>query len=255
MTRIALNTVVVVALAVMIGVCGGRTSTPTSPTNPTTPPTNQAVCGFSFSPAKAEASSSPQRITVQVTANSSCSWTATSSVEWVMIIRTGPLYHNGSGPLTFDVASNLGQCPTLSRSSWINIAEQASKGSARLEVFQWGSTASYQPPPGCAVSPISYGATVRNSLTGGDCAAPRQCFLKGGHLSMGPKAKYYTFQAFAGQEISIFMVGGGLLPGGISSPLLRLVGPTGALFEESGAAHLILRRLLGGDCPVPGPMS
>ena len=231
MTRLAEITVYSVLL---IACSGGTTdSTPTAPTPPggdSSPPAASATC-FSFSPVSAQASSSAQRVTVQVVASSSsCSWTATTSERWITVVRSGSLYQAGSGPLTFDVDQNqderFGGCPTTPRTGLITVAEEGSGAEALLEVHQDASVGPYQPQPACVVAPLPYGATVNGSLVASDC--------KKAFGSEEAPVKYYTFQGFADQRINISMFGGRYVSGGLPLPLFRLYGPGGGYVVGAG---------------------
>lgn len=208
----------------LVAACGGgSTSTPTAPTPAPAPSITTPTCAFSFSPARVEVSSSPQRVTIQVITGSSCRWTATSSDRWISVVRSGSLYQTGNGSATLDLTGNVDQCPTSARTGRVNITDEAARVQANFEVHQGGAGSSFRPPTACSVNPIAYGASIRGSLISSDCTT-----------SYGSKAKYHTFQGFAGQETNILMTAGGLISGGVPSPLLRLLGPTGGLVAGSG---------------------
>lgn len=94
------------------------------------------------------------------------------------------------------------------------------------------------PPAGCVVQPLAYGTTTAGSIVNSDCTRP----------TGSSKAKYYTFQAFLGQEINITMTAGRFASGGLRTPLIRLYGPGSGFVIGAGAnvvvdAPSITRRL------------
>ena len=227
----------VLVLALMASACGSgdtNSNTLTSPTSTTTapPPSNNPVVCFSFSPPRAEASSDFQRLAIQiVSTGSSCSWAATAADQWITVIRSGPLYHLGSGPLTFEVDGNkderFGGCPTTARTGRITVSEEATGREARLEVLQQGSPGPFRPPTACVVTPISFGVTTVGSLAGNDCTAN------------GARTKYYTFQGFSGQQIAVGMTAGRFTSGGLQVPVVRLYGPSGGFITSAGGNVVI----------------
>ncbi|MEO8257918.1 MAG: BACON domain-containing carbohydrate-binding protein [Acidobacteriota bacterium] len=107
-----------------------------------------AACRFSVSPAAAAVDPTGGRITVAVTAQTGCSWTATSQVNWMGIAEGAPT-QNGNGTLTLRVDAN-GPTP---RTGTVTIANQV------VTISQGGAPAN--PIPGaCTVTLSAPGETV-----------------------------------------------------------------------------------------------
>ena len=78
-----------------------------------------APCRFSLTPASAAVEPTGGRVTVSVTAQAGCSWTATSQVSWIAIVE-GASTQSGNGTLTLRVDAN----GTTPRSGTVTIANQ-----------------------------------------------------------------------------------------------------------------------------------
>ena len=231
-----LSAVLALLFALVVIGCGGPSvgsNIPGTPSSPSPPPSSGPTTCFSFSPARAEASSDSQTVTVQVVARDpSCSWAATDSDSWITIVRSGSLYQAGHGALAFDIESNkdkrFGGCPTIARTGRITVAEETTGAEAILQVVQQGSTTAFQPGAGCAVAELSYGTTTSGSLTGNDCRP-----------SGSAAARYYTFQGLPNQRITIAMSGGRFVSGGLKVPLIKLYGPSSGFIVGAGGNVVI----------------
>jgi all-beta uncharacterized protein/BACON domain-containing protein len=94
-----------------------------------------AACQYSLTPPAQAIGSAGGPLTVNVTAGSACSWTASSDLQWITV--TGGATGMGTGPATFSVAVNGGG----PRSGTLTIA------GLKLEVTQTAADAAAPAPP------------------------------------------------------------------------------------------------------------
>jgi len=99
----------------------GQTFTVTQAAAPALPP----PCTYTIAPTSQSLPSSGGSGSVTVTTQSTCTWSATSAVNWITV--TGGASGTGNGTVTFTVAPNTGAKPqdtTQSRTGTITIAGQ-----------------------------------------------------------------------------------------------------------------------------------
>jgi C1A family cysteine protease len=95
---------------------------PAPPPTPPTPPPPAPTCSYSISPASSSANWKGGSGNINVTAGSTCAWTATSDASWVTI-TTGKS-GTGNGTVRYSVSSNWS---TSSRSAFVTAAGKSFK--------------------------------------------------------------------------------------------------------------------------------
>lgn len=140
---------------------------------------------------------------IQVTTVGDCTWTSSSSLDWVSI--TAGSSGRGNGSISYNVASNSA---SVARSGTITAAGQA------FTVSQGGSGGT------CTAMPIVPGQAVNGALTGGDCLST----IRGGTMF----ADRYSFVGTLGQMVTLQL----------TSPdyynYVYLIGPDGAEISSQG---------------------
>lgn len=123
-----------VASAILVSVncisCGGQ-STPTQPT-----------CSYSISPSEVSMGSQGGSGTVSVTAGANCSWSASSSANWIAI--TGGASGSGPGTVSYSIDANAA---TATRSGSLTIGGQTY---AVTQAARAAAICSYELSPGSA---------------------------------------------------------------------------------------------------------
>ncbi len=158
-------------------------------------------CVFTISPTNQIFSASGGTGSINVSTQSDCRWTATTSEDWIAITsgRSGI----GSGTVSYVVSTNNSSVP---RAGIIIVAGQI------FIVAQTGTGAT------CGLLPISIGQTVNGALTTTDCGSPLA----------GPNyyADLWYFTAAAGQQVAI------LLTSPQFDSYVSLIGPDGSVVED-----------------------
>jgi hypothetical protein len=113
---------------------------PPAPPAPPPPPPPPPTCSYQLTPAAQSVGPGAAELTFEVTAPSSCSWTATSGFPWITV-ASGPS-GSGNGSVRLAIAANSGEA----RSGAVQVATQT------FTVQQAGRTCTY------AIKPISYDA-------------------------------------------------------------------------------------------------
>jgi len=159
----------------------------------------QASAPVTISPSSATFGSAASTGSITVTA--SVAWSATSNANWITI--TSGASGSGNGTVNYSVLANP---TTSSRVGSITV------GGLAFTITQSGSSVT------CTSTAITIPTTFSSSLVAGDCASP---------LRSGSRAKRYTFNAAAGQQIAITMTSAAI------DSYLYLLGPNGSVLTEN----------------------
>lgn len=132
-------------------------------------------CTYTLTPTSGAFNAGGGRGTINVSTQSGCEWTANQTQSWITV--ASGLNGNGSGTVTYDVATNTSQGFRLGR---LLIAGQF------IPIVQSGTGGN------CPVTPLTIPQTVNGSWAVGDCAN-----------GSGQFTDLYSITVAAGQQVSI----------------------------------------------------